>query len=56
MFRIFDHIIQEIDKLISDQVRNVRTQRLEKGYSSSSAVKVCDPEHEPYVLKKVDLK
>ncbi|KAH6662561.1 hypothetical protein B0J14DRAFT_707549 [Halenospora varia] len=39
MFRIFDPIIREIDKLVSEQVTKVRMERLQLGNSSRAAIK-----------------
>ena len=40
MFRIFDPIIREIDKLVAEQVTKVRMERLQLGNSSKAAIKV----------------
>ncbi|KFG77530.1 hypothetical protein MANI_111979 [Metarhizium anisopliae] len=40
MFRIFDPIIREIDKLVSDQVTRVRLERLQLGDTTKASVKV----------------
>jgi hypothetical protein len=40
MFRIFDPIIREIDRLVAEQVTKVRMERLELGNSNRAAVKV----------------
>jgi len=40
MFRIFDPIIREIDKLVAEQVTKVKMERLEQGNSASASVKV----------------
>jgi len=39
MFRIFDPIIREIDRLVAEQVTKVRMERLELGNSNRAAVK-----------------
>jgi hypothetical protein len=40
MFRIFDPIIREIEKLVAEQVTKVRMERLQLGNSTKAAVKV----------------
>jgi hypothetical protein len=40
MFRIFDPIIREIDKLVSEQVVKVKMERLQLGNPSRASVKV----------------
>ncbi len=40
MFRIFDPIIREIDKLVLEQVRDVQIKRLESNNSSGVTVRL----------------
>lgn len=40
MFRIFDPIIREIDKLVSEQVTKVRMERLQLGNTTRASIKV----------------
>lgn len=40
LFRIFDPIIREIDKLVTEQVTSVRMERLQLGNTAGASVKV----------------
>ncbi|KID59176.1 Hsp70 family protein, partial [Metarhizium hybridum] len=50
MFRIFDPIIREIDKLVSDQVTRVRLERLQLGDTTKASVKVGESRQSSWLV------